>query len=682
MNNKLFYNPEQLRLVSNLAAHSARQVFRLMLLVALALGIGFPARPADAPAWMRALVNAPLPPHDEKTDAVLVYSEEILNVQGTGKVRETDRLVYRILRPDGRGYGKIDFPFDPDHRIVSLHGWCIPAQGKDFEVKEKDVPERGYLDVEGGELVSDLRVKAMSIPAPAPGNLIGYEVEYEQRPYILEDEWFFQRETPVGDGRYTLQLPAGWEYKAVWVNHPEMAPVSIGNNQWQWQLKNIPEIRVEEEMPPWKGVAGLMIIALLPPGGASHGFLSWSEMGAWYVGLTQGRRDASPEIKQKVAELTAGATTPLAKMQALAAFIQKDIRYVAILLGIGGVQPHAARDVFAHRYGDCKDKATLLSSMLKEAGIDAYYVVIHTQRGGVIPATPPHLGSFNHVILAIHLPDGISDGSLQATVQHPKLGKLLFFDPTDELTPFGELRGPLQSNYGLLVTADGGELTLLPQLATSANGVTRTAKLSLDDHGNLQGEVHEVRVGDAASGQRWAQRDVEKDADKIKPIETLMASSFANFVITKATVTNPKQTSKPFGYDWSFVAQDYAKQAGDLLLVRPRVLGVKTWAVLETKEPRKYPVEFRGPSLDMDKFVINIPAGYVVDDLPPAADVDYSFASYHSKTEAKGSVLTYTRTMEIKELSVPVGKLDQLKAFYRTIAGDERNTAVLKLAAK
>jgi hypothetical protein len=64
------------------------------------------------------------------------------------------------------------------------------------------------------------------------------------------------------------------------------------------------------------------------------------------------------------------------------------------------------------------------------------------------------------------------------------------------------------------------------------------------------------------------------------------------------------------------------------------------------------------------------------------ADVDYSFASYHSKTEAKGSVLTYTRTMEIKELSVPVDKLDQLKAFYRTIAGDERNTAVLKLAAK
>ena len=71
-----------------------------------------------------------------------------------------------------------------------------------------------------------------------------------------------------------------------------------------------------------------------------------------------------------------------------------------------------------------------------------------------------------------------------------------------------------------------------------------------------------------------------------------------------------------------------------------------------------------------------------MDDLPPPVDADYSFASYHSKTEAKGNVLTYTRTMEIKELSVPVEKLEQLKSFYRVIVGDERNTAVLKPTGK
>jgi hypothetical protein len=319
--------------------------------------------------------------------------------------------------------------------------------------------------------------------------------------------------------------------------------------------------------------------------------------------------------------------------------------------------------------------------MLKELGIDSYHVAINTERGGVSPSTPPHIGSFNHAILAIRLPDSADDPSLVAIVKHAGLGRLLFFDPTDEITPFGELHGPLQANYGLLVTPDGGELTPLPQLLTSSNGTTRTGKFTLDARGTLIGSVHEVRVGDSAWYQRWSLRDVQKDADRIKPIEQLMSHSMGTFEITKASVSNLKQYTLPFGYDWSFGALDYGKSAGDLLLVRPRVIGVKASALLETKEPRKYPVEFEGPQRDADTFEIKIPKGYVVDELPPSVDVDYTFASYHSKTEASGDTIRYTRTFEIKELSVPVSKADELKKFYRIIASDERNTAVLKPAA-
>jgi hypothetical protein len=109
---------------------------------------------------------------------------------------------------------------------------------------------------------------------------------------------------------------------------------------------------------------------------------------------------------------------------------------------------------------------------------------------------------------------------------------------------------------------------------------------------------------------------------------------------------------------------------------------VKAQGFLETKEPRKFPVEFEGPSRDTDKFEITIPPGYEVDDLPPAVDADYSFASYHSKTEVKGNVIGYTRTFEVKELSVPVDQTEELRKFYRIIAGDERNNVVLKTASK
>ena len=404
-------------------------------------------------------------------------------------------------------------------------------------------------------------------------------------------------------------------------------------------------------------------------------------MGRWYSGLLAGRYEASLEIKQQVAAITAGKPTQLAKMQVIAQFVQHNIRYVAIELGIGGWQPHPAPEVFAHRYGDCKDKATLTRSMLREIGVESYHVVINTERGAVTADTPAHHG-FNHAILAIKLPEGMNDPSLVAVLQHPKLGRLLFFDPTDEMTPFGQIRGSLQANYALLVTPDGGELLALPQQPSAMNSIERTAKLKLDEKGNLIGSVHEVRLGERASSERWALRTVSKDSDRIKPIETLLGGSLSNFRVTKASIVNLNLTDQPFGFDYAFESIDYAKDAGGMLLVRPRVLGQKGFGFLETKEPRKFPIEFYGPARDTDTFEIAIPDGYVVDDIPQPVDADCGFASYHSKTEVKGNVIDYKRTFEVKELSVPVSRADELKRFYRIIAGDERSTVVLKAVNK
>jgi hypothetical protein len=263
-------------------------------------------------------------------------------------------------------------------------------------------------------------------------------------------------------------------------------------------------------------------------------------------------------------------------------------------------------------------------------------------------------------------------------MQHPKLGKLLFFDPTNDMTPFGQIGGYLQHNYGLLVTPEGGELVELPQQPPLMNSIRRTAKLTLDSGGTLKGDVKEVRLGERAASERYRLREVTKDTDRIKPIEDLLGGSLGDYRLTHAAVVNLTHTDQPFGFNYSFESPNYAKNAGNLLLVRPRVIGVKSLGFLETKEARKFPVEFEDPASDTDTFEITIPAGYTVDDLPPPVDADYEFASYHSKTEVKGNVVDYTRTFEIKQLSVPVDKAEQLRKFYRIIATDERNTVVLK----
>jgi Domain of Unknown Function with PDB structure (DUF3857)/Transglutaminase-like superfamily len=633
---------------------------------------------SDAPQWLHALTNVTLPAHDEKANAIQLYAEEIVTVEGNGKIRRVSRTAYKILRPEGREFGVVVAYSSGERKILSMRGWCIPASGKDYEAKDKDALETSAA-VAGGDLVNDVRLKVLKIPEAEPGSVIGSEVEVEESLYVLQDQWWFQESVPVREARYTLQLPPGWEYKTAWVNALEVKPSSNGNNQWQWVVSDVKEIRHEEEMPPLRGVAGQMIVSLIPPGGTKKGFVTWTDVARWTDTLAQGRREPSPEIKQKVAELTAGKTDTLAKMQALSNYIQRDIRYVAIELGIGGWQPHPARDVFNNHYGDCKDKATLLSTMLREIGVDSYYVVVNTSRGVVNPETPPQ-HSFNHIILAIHLPADLKDSSLKAVYTDPELGRILIFDPTDEMTPLGSVRGPLQGSYALLVTADNGKLIQLPILSPQSSGVHRSGKLALDANGTLSGEIMDLLYGDYATYQRYAYREMTKKEDQIKPIETLLAHSVGTYQITKAAIGNLDVRDQPFEYQYSFVVHSYAKPAGDLLLVRPRVLGEKARDVLEKKEPRKYPIEFEGPRRDSDRIEITLPAGYQVDELPPPVDVDYPFGSYHSKTEVSGNAVVYTRTFEIKEVSVPLDKMEDLKKFYRIIGSDERGTAVLKPA--
>jgi hypothetical protein len=676
MISKLFCNPPR-RLPA-----IRRRVGLAFFVAVIALLAGLPrATAGDAPAWMHAQVNAPLPVHDEKSDAILLYSETNVTVVSADKIKTTVREAYRILRPNGRGHGMVPVPFNPSRKIKSLHGWCIPAQGKDYEVKDKDAVDHSYGG--GGELVNDVKFRVLTIPAPDPGNIVGYEYEVEERPFFLQDIWNFQEHDPVRETHFSLELPAGWEYRAFWLNHAEVKPFDAGNNLWQWTIADVKEIRDEPAMPPFRGVAGQMIVTYFPPGGkAANGFADWNDLGNWVNQLMVGRVEASAEVKQQVAALTAGKNTQLEKMQAIAQFVQRDIRYVAIELGIGGWQPHPAAEVFSHRYGDCKDKATLVRSMLHEIGVESSHVAINTSRGVVTRQTPAHNFGFNHAIVAVQLPEDLNDPALVASMQHPKLGRILFFDPTDDITPFGQIRGTLQANYALLVTPDGGELIPLPQQPSAMNSVERTAKLTLDAAGMLKGDVKEVRLGGSARFERRALMNVTKDSDRIKSIETLLANSLSSFRITHATVTNLQHTDQPFGFDYTFESDNYAKNAGGLLLVRPRVLGNQAFNFFESKEPRKFPFEFEGPARDIDTFEIAIPTGYEVDDTPSAVDADYSFASYHSKTVVSAGVIRYTRTFELKELSVPRDRADELKRFDRAITGDERNTVVLKAIAR
>jgi hypothetical protein len=632
---------------------------------------------AGAPDWLKEAARQVLPAYPKDTVAVVLFSEEIVTVKGSGEIETTYRCAYKILRPEGRGYGIVRIYFlDKETRLTYLKAWSIPADGKEYEVKEKDAVETQPFDY---ELYSDIHFKGLEIPAAEPGNVVGYEYVQKGRPFVMGQEWSFQNVIPVLRARLTLQLPAGWEYQSFWAHYTEAKPQQAGQNQFIWELTNVPPVEIEPDMPPWRAVAGRLALKYIPSDAtqAPRATGSWHDVGLWYADLAAASRQPTPEIKQKVAEVTAGASSSLEKIKALTSFMQRQIRYVAVEVGIGGYQPHPAAEVFTHRYGDCKDKATLLSTMLHEIGVDSYYAFINDERGIVIPQfSIPH---FDHVILAIRLPQDTPPENLYAVIDHPKLGKLLFFDPTDPYTPLGYIPSVEQENYALLVTPDGGELLTLPLLPPSTNRLLRSAKLTLNTSGTLSGDVQEIRWGAPAVVER-AQFLSATVSERPKIIENFLNNFLTGWALTNEKVGNLEKYDEALTMNYHFVAENYAKSAGNLLVLRPRVLGAKESSLLEIK-PRKYPFQFDEATLQNDEFEITLPPGYVVDDLPAPVKTEYDFGNYSSEVTVTGNTLRYKRKYEIKSVVVPVQRLDDLKKFFRQIAGDERSSAVLRRAS-
>jgi Domain of Unknown Function with PDB structure (DUF3857)/Transglutaminase-like superfamily len=434
---KSFCNiPNPLRIIRPVAVATLAAVS----VVALASTFGrlSPRVLADtAPDWLRAAAHQTLPEYPKDAVAVVLLDEQMTTVKDNGDIETRHRRAYKLLRPEARDrYSYAAVSFDNETKLTFFKAWTITAEGREMELKEKDAVE---FSLTSFEVFTDERAKGIKFSSADPGSIVGYEYVQKHRPFVFEYDWQFQSEIPTRRARFSLQLPAGWEFNEYWANVPRQQPQSSANNFYVWELENVPAVEVEPDMPPFLSVASRMDIEYFPrvPALRAKTTGTWNDIGAWYANLTSASRVPSPALQQKVAELTAGTSDTLKKMQALAAYVQQQIRYVAIEVGIGGLQPHPAADVFKHQYGDCKDKATLMSAMLKEIGIDSYYVMIDTHRGIVNPDFPSLRG--NHMIMAIRLPKDVSFTNLYATVEDPQLGRLLFFDPTDEYLTLGYL---------------------------------------------------------------------------------------------------------------------------------------------------------------------------------------------------------------------------------------------------
>jgi len=667
---------------SRVAAGRGRAGGRLEILLvgAMVLGAGSSARAGNlfgsqpVPDWVKTAAQQKLPEFHGNPKAVVLLEETTYTVDQKGQAVEHVRRVVKILRPQGRDYGYPAVYYDKDSKVLSLHVWSIDAAGHDYTVKDSEIFDVGQPG-EGGELYSDERAKVADPPGRDPGGVIAYEYEKRERPYLAETNWEFQDELPRMQQSFTVALPAGYTYTTTWARHAKVEGIDLENHSYRWEMNDVPAIDLDHvPLAPNEGaLAARMTVHYTGPGLAEPQDGTWQGIGEWYEGLSRDRLVSTPDIAAKAAELTAGKTDFYDKAEAIGDFVQQKIRYFVIEMGVGGYQPHAAEDIFRGRYGDCKDKATLLSAMLSSVGIHSALLMVDSERGVIDPEAPSIWG--NHMIAAIEIPKGYESSKLHSVVTAKTGKRYLIFDPTWYLTPFGQLEDNLQGSYGVLIEGKDSQVIELPVMDPTLNTIRRSGKFELSADGSLKGSITDLRFGDLAETRRQVFSS-EGEKKQTEYMNRVIAQDFTGASMTGLKVENVDALNKDLTTTFDLEASHFARFTGPLLMVRPRVLG--SYGLDVDRKPRHVEINLEQTMQGTDEYDIELPQGYVVDELPDPVKIDVGFASYVSSTELHGRVLHYSRTYTVKQVTVPATKYPEVQLLAAAIAADEDNQAILK----
>jgi hypothetical protein len=654
-------------------SHCTIQFAAAALLVcgALAAHGGMFGKDSPVPQWGLDAAKTSTPSYAGDAPSVILYDEYVESVDDQGRAVEREREAIRILKPQARNEG-CETSYDVDEKINYFRVWTIGADEKVYQAKDADFVDVG--DTSDSKMLSTEKARIAHPPAADVGATIVCESEELMAPWKQEKIWGIQSGVPVVFEALEIDLPPGRPYAVSWHHYDPVKPIQVAANSWRWEIKDAQKLDLRDVKASleWAALAARMSV-MWGDAAVAGKDNEWRALGQWMTTLEAGRSDPTPEITAKAEELVAGAPDFYTKLKDVTEYIQKNIEYFIVMRGIGGYQAHFAADIYRNRYGDCKDKTTLLISMLQAVGIKAWSVSVDDRRGVVDPDSPSLAG--NHMITAIEIPTDVNDKRLMAVVKANDGKRYLIFDPTNERTPVGNLPEYEQGSYGIFAAGGASQIIALPVLPPDSNGKERIANFTLAADGALSGTVDTTSIGSVGAYLRIGLKETTEQQQR-EAVEKSIALDLPGVVVDSFRYVQPSDLDKPLELHYKVTVRQYAHVAGPLLLVRPRVLG--DYAVPFDDKLRKVPIDLDETGRWHDSYDIALPTGYVVDETPDAVDIDLDFASYHASVTAKDNVLHYEVTYVVRRVELPADRAADFRKFELAILSDEKGTAVLK----
>ena len=576
----------------------------------------------------------------------------------------------KIFTERGReNQSKVDLiPVVPNTRFKDIAARTIKPDGTIVELKKDAIFEREVIKASGLKI----KAKSFAMPGVEEGAIIEYRWREIRDGVRLYQRLFFQRDIPaqlvkyyikpLSDPRLTLGMRAQ-------TFHGKATPFAKERDGfYSTQMTNVPAFHEEPRMPPENQVRPWMLIyysedmSLVPE-------KYWKEIGKRVYNNTRDVMKANDDVRKASTAAIGDATTPEQKLERLFEFCRTKIKNISNdSSGLTAADRAKLKDnkspadTLKRGMGDGFDITMLFAAMASAAGFDTRFARLADRSD-------------------IFFDPGFTDDYFLRTYDVAvKVGdNWRFFDPGSTYVPYGMLPWSEEGQQALISDPKDPMWVKTPLSPPEKSIQRRTAKLKLSEDGTLEGEVRMEYTGHFATEKKRLNEGDSREKCEQRLMEMIKRQmSTAEFADIR--IENVIDPVKPFVYSYRVRVAGYAERTGKRLFLQPAFFQRGIGALFPTSE-RHHDVYFHYPWREEDHVIIELPAGYALDNAESPSPFKISqIGAYEVNlgASADGHMLEYKRVFHFNGMVFPASSYSQLKKIFDVVHEQDNHIVPLK----
>jgi len=597
-----------------------------------------------------------------------------------------------ILKQEGTTYATIEIPLykrkSDKEQVASFKGYTYNLENGEI-VKIKTRKEDMFLQ----EQSENWDVQKIAMPSAKANSIIEFEYEVHSDFTFNLQSWAFQSDIPINWSEYNVKIPEYFVYKTIsqgyfpfTINektrsqqnfsvryesqlgvglnserqpgHTEVYKVDADN--YRWVSTNVPAMKPEPFITTTNNYISKIefeLSVVKMPGELDRTVMdTWETLNTKLLenenfGLLVKRGGF---ISDRLPSITEKAGNSVEKINAIYDHVKSRMKWN----GENGVfANNNPKKVYEERTGSVADINLMLVSVLKEAGFNAEPVILSTRTHGLVQEIYPILSKFNYVVALVRID---ADNYL--------------LDASSKYVPFNTLPERCLNGKGRIISKSiPGWVSLLNK--ENKNKFT-LVDINLADDGSLKGKCTITSSGLDANSRR----NTYANKNEKEYIEDF-TSGHQNWSVTEFHISNLDTLTKPLTEIYTLDIPDEAQAAGDKMYLNIMAgFGEKNNPF--KLEKRLYPVDFSSPIKENFIIKINLPAGWVVEELPKMASVSLpdNIGSYKCILEEKAGTIQIMSNLRINKTFFMPEEYEQLKEFFRLMVAKQAEQIVLKKA--